>query len=103
MKIKYVANAVKWFDKVNGNTYHSVCITRTEDGAKLHVSFRYGYGEHYRQSALEAMYKAGWLPSKYTDGSAYLYERENDYPIEWNVRDGKKKECIANGEEVRNV
>jgi hypothetical protein len=95
-KIKYIGNAVKWFDKVNGNTYHSVRITRTEDGAVITAPFQYGYGEHYRQSAIETMIKAGWIKG-YDRDNQYLYERENDYPIQWIVSDGKKKECIANG------
>ncbi len=66
-------------------------------------SFQYGYGEHYRQTALELMEKAKWLPVKYrgrNDNGSYKamrYERENHYPIVWNVSDGLKRECIANG------
>ncbi len=104
-KIKFVVNAVRWFDKKNGNTYHSVNITDTETGAKLYGAYQYGYGEHYRQTALELMADAKWLPEQYqgknSNGSsrAYAYERENDYPILWNVTDGKKRDCIANGKE----
>ena len=98
MKIKFTANAVKWFDRVNGNTYHSVNITRHRDGKMLFCQFQYGYGDHYRQTALEAMADAKWLPVKYRDTNfCYLYERENNYPILWNVSNGLKKECIANG------
>lgn len=28
---------------------------------------------------------------------AYSYEMENGYPINWNVTDGLKRDCIANG------
>ena len=59
--ILFVCNAVKWFDKVNGNTYHSVRITRTSDGEVLTVKIQYGYGDSYRHTALGAMLKAGWL------------------------------------------
>ena len=55
MKIKYIVNAVKWWDKVNGNTYHSVRVTRCEDGKQLVGPMQYGYGDHYRQTALEIM------------------------------------------------
>lgn len=102
-KILYVCNAVKWFDKVNGNTYHSVRVTRCKDGVTIAHPFTYGYGEHYQYTALEVMLKAGWLPKKYFDthmgmeGNIYLYERENKYPILWNVSDGLKRDCIANG------
>ena len=96
MKIKYIVNAVKWWDKVNGNTYHSVRVTRCEDGKQLAGEMQYGYGDHYRQTALEIMVQAGWISDKYKI-RPYLFERENDYPISWNVQDGKKRECIANG------
>lgn len=102
-KILFVCNAVKWFDKVNGNTYHSVKVTRYKDGAVIVHAFTYGYGEHYKQTALEIMGKAGWLPKKYLEpckhggDHSYLYERENNYPILWNVSDGLKRDCIANG------
>lgn len=101
--IEFIADAIKWRDKVNGNTYHSVKITRTEDGSVLHCPFTYGYGDSYKQTALEAMAKNRWLPETYTTPDEhgrtdkYAYERENGYPILWNVRDGLKRECIANG------
>lgn len=50
-KIKFVCNAVKWFDKVNGNTYHSVRVTRCSDGAVIagvHPPYEQGYGEQTR-------------------------------------------------------
>lgn len=43
-KIKFVCNAVRWFDKINGNTYHSVRITRIKDGKVIADQFQYGYG-----------------------------------------------------------
>ena len=104
-KIKYVAHAARWFDGVNGNTYHSVNITRVRDSRVIFCGFQYGYGDHYRQTALEAMAAAKWLPVKYrgrndngTD-KAMNYERENNYPIEWIVTDGLKRDCIRNGSE----
>ena len=51
--IKFTVNAVRWFDKVNGNTYHSVRITRHKDGMTITAPFQYGYGDHYRQTALK--------------------------------------------------
>jgi hypothetical protein len=103
-KIKYIGVAVRWFDKVNGNTYHSVRITRCADGKVLSCPFTYGYGDSYRQTALEAMNKAGWLPCKYmleaTDRTPLNhFERENNYPIDWNVSEGLKRDCIANGKD----
>ena len=59
--------------------------------------FQYGYGDSYQQTALEAMIEAGWLPKKYNKENAYLYPRENDYPIYWSVSEGLNRDCIANG------
>jgi len=102
-QIKFIANGVRWFDKVNGNTYHSVRITNTKTGETLVAPMQYGYDDAYRQTALQTMFEAGWIPKKYgkehSNGSTNLYsfERENGYPIEWQVRDSLKRDCIANG------
>lgn len=93
-KITYVVNVVKWFDRVNGNTYHSCRITRQRDGKAIACPFTYGYDSAYKQTAFNAMKKAGWIRS---DG--YDYERKHNYPILWNVLDGLKRDCIANGKE----
>jgi hypothetical protein len=108
-KIKFIANAVRWCDKVNGNTYHSVNITRVKDGKTIYCPFQYGYGDQYRHTAMLEMLKQGWIDnSKYTDilskpdgnKKHYQYwERENNYPIYWNVTDGLKRDCIKNGKE----
>ena len=97
-KIKFVASVIKWFDKANGNTYHSVRIQRMSDGTIIACVFQYGYGDHYKQTALEAMAKEKWLPKKYRDDHDWRnYEHENNYPVDWNVSQGSKRDCIANG------
>lgn len=46
----YVILGRKWFDKINGNTYHSVVVY--EDGIKIgYNNFCYGYGGQYLQTA----------------------------------------------------
>lgn len=104
-QIKFTVIAKKWFDRVNGNIYHSVRCIRHKDNAIVVGSFRYGYGEHYKQTALTVMAKAKWLPKKYRGVddmchhiNAFDYERENKYPILWTVSDGLKRECVANGQ-----
>lgn len=97
-KILFICKVVKWFDKINGNTYHSVRVTRCKDNKTIASPFTYGYGEAYRNTALLEMLKSGWLPKKYPEAHwVYLYERENNYPIYWNVIAGAKRDCIANG------
>lgn len=99
---KFICHAVRWFDKVNGNTYHSVRITRFRDGATITKPWEYGYGDHYRQTALELLAEKKWLPVKYRgDREQYKYEMENNYPIIWEVRDGLKREMIENCREVK--
>lgn len=113
--IKFTVIAKKWFDKVNGNTYHSVRCIRHKDNAIVVGQYQYGYDEHYKQTALDIMYVAGWFNRinrkvlasttepdkfkkvKYTLKTILLYERENNYPILWTVSDGLKRDCIANG------
>lgn len=81
-------------------SYFSVRVVRLADNAQLlDIPWQRGYGEFYRQMALEAMSEAGWLPEKYSGRNAFLYERENDYPIEWNLRKGTKREMLRNLEE----
>lgn len=55
----------RWFDKVNGNTYHTAEILI--DGKPVHkVPFTYGYGDHYVQSAQEWLTKEGLIaPQRY--------------------------------------
>lgn len=95
--IKFICKAVKWFDKVNGNTYHSVRVTRAEDGKTIAHEWTYGYGDAYRQTALNTMLKAGWLPEGYAENNTWQYERENNYPIFWDEINGLKRDMIANG------
>lgn len=94
--IKFLGHGARWFDRVNGNTYHSVRIERVSDGAVLVGEFQYGYGDSYRQTGLDLMVKAGWLPEKYND-NPYAYNMDNGYPIEWSVSDGLKRDCVRNG------
>lgn len=118
--IKFTVIAVKWFDKINGNTYHSVRCVRCKDNAIVVGPFQYGYGEHYRQTALYLMADNLWLikffsttnpeywkrkqqnirpftRKVYTVDNCWEYERENNYPILWTVSEGLKRDCVANG------
>jgi hypothetical protein len=60
----------RWFERTNGNTYHSVSVT--VDGEHIGtVPFAYGYGDQYMQTATEILSRdprfAGNL-----DGPVYL-------------------------------
>ena len=102
-EIKFVCYAVRWFDRINGNTYHSVRVERVKDGKILYSDrMIYGYGDHYHYTALKLMAENKWLPVKYRkddiqdNNSFYYYERENNYPIHWNVKDGLKRDMYRN-------
>jgi len=92
-QIRFIADAKTWFDKVNGNSYFSVRVTRTDTGETIVCPFQYGYGSHYQHMAREAMAKAGWLPLN----DLHLYERENGYPIHWTISDALKREVVRHG------
>ena len=90
--------AVKWFDKINGNTYHSCYCVRHSDGAELRAPYQYGYGDQYRETALALMQDNGWISG---GQDLWLYERENGYPVIWVEYKSTKKACKTNGGERR--
>ncbi|MCP4648764.1 MAG: hypothetical protein GY853_01610 [PVC group bacterium] len=92
-ELKFFVTGCRWFDKINGNTYHSARIVRASDSKVLYCPFEYGYGEQYKETALLAMVKSGWIPEK----DYRQYEMNNNYPILWNVKDGLKRDCLENG------
>jgi hypothetical protein len=54
--------AKRWFEKTNGNTYHSVKVYA--DGKLLGFKpFAYGYDEQYLQSAFEILQEAKIYPN----------------------------------------
>lgn len=58
----------RWFDRRNGNTYHSVNVWI--DGKLVHrTAFTYGYGRQYLWTATEALNRAGFLPGRETYGN----------------------------------
>jgi len=97
-KYKFICKVVKWFDKINGNTYHSVRVTQLKDNRTVvnKYDFVYGYDSAYEQTALKVMLENKFLPKKYNKNNAYLYQRENNYPIYWSVSNGLKRDMIAN-------
>jgi len=50
----------KWFDKVNGNTYHATMVL--VDGENVGFSgMCYGYGDSWKQTGTELLIKAGYI------------------------------------------
>lgn len=58
---KYLVEGYRWFDKVNGNTYHTVVITDLNSGEVIYKSpdLVYGYGEQWRHTAYDELKKKG--------------------------------------------
>jgi ASC-1-like (ASCH) protein len=51
----------RWFEKTNGNTYHSVSVQVNED-QPLENKFSYGYDDSYLQTARELLEQKYILP-----------------------------------------
>lgn len=52
----FVIDAKRWFERVNGNTYHSVSVYK--NGELLdREPYTYGYGTCYEQTALDLLHK----------------------------------------------
>jgi len=76
----YVVVGGKWFDKVNGNTYHSAKVLDVETKEIFYTRFCYGYGNAYITSARECI--EAWYKGEYNlidMGSFYLNKREVKY------------------------
>jgi len=96
--IQFIGHGKMWFDKINGNTYHSVRITDTKTKKTLFCEWQYGYDDQYKYTSLKAMLKNKWLPKKYNDDNCQSYERENNYPIKWISEENcLKKDLINHG------
>ena len=52
---EFKVQVCKWRDKVNGNTYHNVIVLL--DGKVLRSGFKYGYGNQYKETAVEMLKK----------------------------------------------
>ena len=86
----------RWFEKTNGNTYHSVNIY--VEGEMVHrIPFDYGYGSMYRQNAMVWLADNGYFPG-YTPrnefSSAYPHGewlRENGVQVIDEVTDVQRK------------
>ena len=85
----------RWFDKVNGNTYHTAEILI--DGKPVHkVPFTYGYGEQYVQSAGEWLHKQGLIKlERYSNGGGQMlwtYCRDKGITFYHSASDGLKRD-----------
>lgn len=87
----------RWFEKVNGNTYHSVTVY--VDGKLIEeMPFAYGYGTQYLQSAEDILDKKGIVNfQKYPNGSReplWRWARENNVRIVDEVIDVARRKDL---------
>jgi hypothetical protein len=66
----------RWFERTNGNTYHSV-DAYVDGKLAFREPFTYGYGDQYRWTALSGLEKAGYLPGieRYPNGGSESLSR----------------------------
>jgi len=52
---KFIIVARRWFERTNGNTYHSVLIIDSKTNGEIEeiafIPYTYGYDSHYKQTA----------------------------------------------------
>lgn len=101
--IKFIVKAMEWRDKTYGNSYFKAIIQDAKTGEKIaEVPFQYGYGDHYQDVVLQKLAELKKIPAKYRGkhesgaGKWYMYERENNYPIYWDMKRDQKKKDVKN-------
>lgn len=102
MKIKTIdIQAKEWFDKVNGNSYHSAVVTLNyglKDAKTVKVPFTYGYGEHYMESAREAIKNTGTIKDIAEGEMLWSYCDRKKIILRANIqRNCLKRDVIAFG------
>jgi len=82
----------RWFDKINGNTYHAVRIWK--DGELLtSIPYQYGYGNQWEYTACDWLEKNGYIPREHhSNGSTTpSWQVFKDYKISSSVVDVTRK------------
>lgn len=86
----------KWWDKENGNTYHTAQVMVNGETVGK-TEFQYGYDDHYLQSAAEWLEKNGYITRKHygNGGSQPLWAhcRDNNIHLEYSAHYCLKREC----------
>jgi hypothetical protein len=95
-------DAMEWFDKVNGNSYCAVRVYINGTEVDGRVEFGYGYGDAYRQYALELLTDLGYVSSDtYDNGMQKVSWRElrddDGIAVHPSITTGLKREVIEHG------
>jgi len=87
---------LKWFDRVNGNTYFACkisCNTGLKNEIKFNIPFQYGYGDHFYDVSAKKLKEYG-----ITEYNLYRWQDRQDSKVitRINVYDNcKQKELKA--------
>jgi len=84
----------RWFDRINGNTYHSVHVA-VDDNTVAVKNFEYGYNDAYVQTAAEMLHSLGYIEREiHPNGSSdSLWQicRNSNVELKSSVRDVLKR------------
>lgn len=86
----------RWFERVNGNTYHSVAVYVNGDMVE-YMPFDYGYGDGYMQTATDILVNHYALPlERLTHGGieSLWHLKEKGYKIIDSVTDVERKKDL---------
>lgn len=85
-------SAARWFERTNGNTYHSVTLS-LPDGTQMRTPYAYGYGQQYEDTAL-ALLIAHFGDAKEDDTRLFPYlTTKGFYPLV-TVSDVRRKKDL---------
>ena len=79
-----VISGRRWFDKKNGNTYHS-CRVFLNGELVGEVPFTYGYGDQWYQTGKEILINAGYWPK--TGEVLSSGAKADEYNLEMYIRE----------------
>lgn len=79
--MRQIENAViiahKWFDRVNGNTYHSARIIINGGEADFKKPIEYGYGDSYMTTAADIALENGYTRDNMTRDALRSWLKSN--------------------------
>jgi len=94
MKIKsIIILGRRWFEKVNGNTYHSVVILLNGEFFSK-VNFTYGYGDQYIQTGLQCLIDKKKIDCDIQTTPLWKYCRDNKIKYYYDVVDVTRKKDL---------
>jgi len=85
--------ALEWFDKLNGNSYHAgeaiINMGRSSE-RRLQFGLTCGYGMRYYETAIKTIINAGLLPAL---GITQMYDflNNNSISVKYSIKTGCKK------------